>query len=60
MSVFLWQLSGELMVQEERVAKEVEREGKVVKAVKVERAVEGEGEGEDGVEAEEDKFLQVY
>ena len=43
------------MVQEERVAKEVEREGKVVKA---ERVVEGEGE--DGVKAEKDKFPQVY
>ena len=39
------------MVWEERVAKEVEREGKVVKAVKAERAVEGKGE--DRVEAEE-------
>ena len=39
MSVFLWQLHGELLGLQERVAKEMEREGKVAKAV------------EDGVKA---------
>ena len=51
---FFWQLHGELLVQRERMAKEVER------GEKAEKVVDGEGEGEDGAEAEGDKIPQVY
>ena len=44
------------MVQQERVEQEVEREGKVVRTEKAERAVEGD----IGVKAEGDNFPQVY